>query len=55
VRIDIEAGADDAELEVWAAERRVDLLSKLLERPVVFQTRTPAMTRPARAKAGSGR
>lgn len=55
VRIEVDAGTEDPELEVWAAERRVDLLSKLLERPVAFETRVPAVTRPARAKAGSAR
>lgn len=55
VRIELAAGTEDAELEVWAAERRVDLLSRLLERPVVFETRPAVVTRAVRAKAGSAR
>jgi exopolyphosphatase/guanosine-5'-triphosphate,3'-diphosphate pyrophosphatase len=55
IRIDVDAALEDAELEVWAAERRVDLLSRLLERPVAFQARAPAVTRGTRAKAGEAR
>jgi hypothetical protein len=37
VVIRVDAGAENAELELWAAERRVDLLSRLLDRPVVLR------------------
>lgn len=33
----VDAGAENAELELWAAERRVELLSRLLDRPVVLR------------------
>jgi exopolyphosphatase/guanosine-5'-triphosphate,3'-diphosphate pyrophosphatase len=33
----VDAGAENAELELWAAERRIDLLSRLLDRPVVLR------------------
>jgi len=35
--IDVDAGAENAELELWAAERRTDLLSRLLDRPIVLR------------------
>src|SRR5213593_3521505 len=35
--IEIEADAEEAELELWAAERRADLLARLLDRPVVLR------------------
>src|SRR5438034_14767 len=35
--IGVEADAEEAELELWAAERRADLLARLLERPVVLR------------------
>jgi exopolyphosphatase / guanosine-5'-triphosphate,3'-diphosphate pyrophosphatase len=35
-----ETGGESAELELWAAERRVDSLSRLLDRPVVLRART---------------
>ena len=35
--IGVDPGKEDAELEVWAAERRVDLLARLLDRPVVLR------------------
>jgi exopolyphosphatase/guanosine-5'-triphosphate,3'-diphosphate pyrophosphatase len=35
--IRVDAGAENAELELWAAERRIDLLSRLLDRPVVLR------------------
>src|SRR5205085_10572149 len=34
--IEVESAAGDAELERWAAERRSDLLARLLARPVVL-------------------
>jgi exopolyphosphatase/guanosine-5'-triphosphate,3'-diphosphate pyrophosphatase len=38
VVLDVATGAENPELELWAAERRVDLLSRLLDRPVVLRT-----------------
>ncbi len=38
----VDAGGENAELELWAAERRVDLLSRLLDRRVILR---PAVTR----------
>src|SRR5213592_2187209 len=35
--IGVEADAEEAELELWAAERRADLLARLLDRPVVLR------------------
>jgi exopolyphosphatase/guanosine-5'-triphosphate,3'-diphosphate pyrophosphatase len=43
----VDAGAENAELELWAAERRVDLLSRLLDRPVVLR---PVASARARAR-----
>jgi len=34
LRVEIDTDGEDAELELWAASRRVDLLSRLLDRPV---------------------
>lgn len=48
--IHVDAGAENAELELWAAERRADLLSRLLDRPVVLRTRAPSRSR-ARQRA----
>jgi exopolyphosphatase/guanosine-5'-triphosphate,3'-diphosphate pyrophosphatase len=50
VRLDV--GADDAELELWAASRRVDLLSRLLDRPVELRVAAAA---PAAARARTPR
>ena len=50
VTIDVDAGAENAELELWAAERRVDLLSRLLDRPVVVRALSPSR-RTARRRA----
>ncbi len=47
--IEIDPGGDNAELELWAAQRRVDLLARLLERPVLL--RAPALAGPSRAAA----
>jgi exopolyphosphatase/guanosine-5'-triphosphate,3'-diphosphate pyrophosphatase len=41
VMITVDAGAENAELELWAAERRIDLLSRLLGRPVVLREARP--------------
>jgi exopolyphosphatase/guanosine-5'-triphosphate,3'-diphosphate pyrophosphatase len=38
--ITAETGGESAELELWAAERRIDSLSRLLDRPVVLRART---------------
>jgi exopolyphosphatase/guanosine-5'-triphosphate,3'-diphosphate pyrophosphatase len=35
--LNVDAGGENAELELWAAERRVDLLSRLLDRPVALR------------------
>jgi exopolyphosphatase/guanosine-5'-triphosphate,3'-diphosphate pyrophosphatase len=59
--ITIDAGGRDADLELWAAERRVDLLSRLVDRPVrlrVQARRVPARRRlrkPARSSRGRTR
>jgi exopolyphosphatase/guanosine-5'-triphosphate,3'-diphosphate pyrophosphatase len=45
--IEVDAGGENAELELWAAERRVDLLRRLLDRPVIVRLR--ASTGRARA------
>jgi exopolyphosphatase/guanosine-5'-triphosphate,3'-diphosphate pyrophosphatase len=37
VVIDVTTGGENPELELWAAERRVDLLSRLLDRPVALR------------------
>jgi exopolyphosphatase/guanosine-5'-triphosphate,3'-diphosphate pyrophosphatase len=42
VYIGVDAGGENAELELWAAERRLDLLSRLLDRPVVLRTLSPS-------------
>ena len=55
--IDIDTGGRDGDLELWAAERRVDLLSRLVDRPVRLRVRTkraPARRR-GRARGRSSR
>jgi exopolyphosphatase/guanosine-5'-triphosphate,3'-diphosphate pyrophosphatase len=52
VVIDVDPGGENAELEVWAAERRTDLLARLLDRPVTLRVRR---TRAARALASGTR
>ena len=51
--IDVDSGGENAELELWAAERRVDLLRRLLDRPVIVRLQasmSPALAHvPARA------
>jgi len=37
--IEAEPRGDDAELELWAAARRTDLLARLLERPTILRQR----------------
>src|SRR5436189_274206 len=52
--IEIEADAEDAELEPWAAERRADLLARLLDRPVVLRrTRHRAAALPQLRASGA--
>lgn len=46
--IEVDAGGRDADLELWAAERRVDLLSRLVDRPVRLRVR--ARGRPVRGR-----
>src|SRR5262245_5651397 len=49
VRITVDAGGDNPELEMWAAERRLDLLARLLDRRVelrVAPTRATGTARP---------
>jgi exopolyphosphatase / guanosine-5'-triphosphate,3'-diphosphate pyrophosphatase len=41
VVLDVDAGGENAELELWAAERRIDFLSRLLDRPVVVRAVVP--------------
>ena len=43
--------AENAELELWAAERRVDLLSRLLDRPVVIAAGRDPRARELRRRA----
>jgi len=52
--ITVDPGPENAELELWAAERRTDLLAKLLGRPVVLrEQRQRASDRPTRVAASS--
>src|SRR6266403_319118 len=52
--IEIEADAEEAELELWAAERRADLLARLLDRPVVLRrTRHRAAALPQLRASGA--
>jgi exopolyphosphatase/guanosine-5'-triphosphate,3'-diphosphate pyrophosphatase len=51
--ITAETGGESAELEVWAAERRVDSVSRLLDRPVLVRAR--AATRKAAARVRAAR
>jgi exopolyphosphatase/guanosine-5'-triphosphate,3'-diphosphate pyrophosphatase len=57
--IEIDAGGRDADLELWAAERRVDLLSRLVDRPVRLRVRAKAAAarprRPRRARSSRAR
>jgi exopolyphosphatase/guanosine-5'-triphosphate,3'-diphosphate pyrophosphatase len=49
--ISAETGGESAELELWAAERRVDSLSRLLDRRVVLRARTAPRKVPDRVRA----
>lgn len=49
--ITTETGGESAELELWAAERRVDSLSRLLDRPVVLRARAARRKRSERVRA----
>src|SRR5213593_2974363 len=52
--IEIEADVEEAELELWAAERRADLLARLLDRPVVLRrTRHRAAALPQLRASGA--
>ena len=55
VLIRADPGGEDAELELWAAERRVDLLSRLLDRPVVLRLRRGRSRAPLRPAATAAR
>lgn len=50
-----ESGREPAELERWSAERRVDLLARLLERPVVLRPSRSRTTPAPRLRAAGGR
>jgi exopolyphosphatase/guanosine-5'-triphosphate,3'-diphosphate pyrophosphatase len=49
LQITVEAMSEDAELDVWAAERRAELLARLLDRPVILRLRRIPTARLARA------
>lgn len=49
--ITAETGGESAELELWAAERRVDSLSRLLDRPVVLREQVARRRAPERVRA----
>ncbi|HZP40302.1 MAG TPA: Ppx/GppA phosphatase family protein [Candidatus Binatia bacterium] len=49
--IEVDSGGEDAELELWAAERRVELLARLLERPIVLRAVHSPRPRQAVARA----
>jgi len=49
--ISAETGGESAELELWAAERRVDSLSRLLDRRVVLRARAARRKVPERVRA----
>ncbi|MCW5891314.1 MAG: Ppx/GppA family phosphatase [bacterium] len=54
--IRVDAGAERAELELWAAERRTDLLGRLLDRPVLLRARRASRARgEERLRARAGR
>jgi exopolyphosphatase/guanosine-5'-triphosphate,3'-diphosphate pyrophosphatase len=50
--IEVDSADDGADLELWATERRTDLLSRLLDRKVVLRASAPVATR-TRAIAAS--
>ena len=49
--IGVDAGGENAELELWAAERRVDLLKRLLDRPIILRLQASTNAAPARVPA----
>jgi len=51
VIVTAETGGESAELELWAAERRVELLSRLLDRQVVLRAQAPRRRVTERARA----
>ncbi len=51
VVIEADASNGNGELELWAAERRVDLLARLLDRPVVLRLHRDVTAPPARMRA----
>ena len=51
--IGIDSGTENAELELWAAERRVDLLARLVGRPVVVKLVRAGRTAATPAAAGA--
>jgi exopolyphosphatase/guanosine-5'-triphosphate,3'-diphosphate pyrophosphatase len=50
--MEVDAGGRDADLELWAAERRVDLLSRLVDRPVRLRVRARVVRGRRRARTG---
>jgi len=53
--IEVDVGRDNAELELWAAERRADLLARLLDLPVAVRVRPPGRrTAPVPSSGRSG-
>jgi hypothetical protein len=50
--IEVDSADDGADLELWATERRTDLLSRLLDRKVVLRASAPMAVR-TRAIAAS--
>jgi len=52
--IEVEADGDEAELDLWAADRRAELLGRLLDRPVVLRrTRRRAAALPQLRASGA--
>jgi len=52
--IEVDAGQENAELELWAAERRADLLARLLDLPVTVRARPSRRTVAVRPSVRSG-
>jgi exopolyphosphatase/guanosine-5'-triphosphate,3'-diphosphate pyrophosphatase len=52
--IEVDAGRTNAELELWAAERRADLLARLLDLPVVVRARPARRTATLQPSVRSG-
>jgi exopolyphosphatase/guanosine-5'-triphosphate,3'-diphosphate pyrophosphatase len=53
--LSVDPGRENAELELWAAERRIDLLQRLLGRPVRVRLRPAGAIEPLRMPAGGAR